>query len=183
MSRSCNPHEPKRRHIEKTPIIVGPLRDTGLPLDDMAPPEITSIIFTWAKPTADAMPIDPLEGVSVTEVIGAYAIPQSAISITGDMLRILAGLVNGSRQGVEKLLNLFTARLGGAKVSRRHFELKLNQIASKQQPQPDSKPVWVIRPEFAYLMEHQLGDSVGPHQDAEDPQPVHHQTLYPNLAS
>lgn len=182
MSRSCNPHEPKRRHVEKTPIIVGPFRYGGLPFDGMVPPEIAAITFIWAKCAAGAMPIDPLEGVPTPEAIGVHASSQNAVSITGDMLRILADLVNGSKQGVGKLLDLFMARLGGAKVSRRQFELKLNQIASKQQPQPDSKPIWVIRPEFSYLIELRPCNDVRRPQDAEDPQQFH-QTMYPNFAS
>lgn len=67
------------------------------------------------------------------------------IAFTDEMLLSLASMVNRSACSIPKLFEAFVASHG--RVSKRQFELKLYQIASKTEAK-----IWAIRPEYSHLI-------------------------------
>ena len=68
---------------------------------------------------------------------------------------------NGSLLSMAKLFESFSVKHG--KISKRQFELKLNQIVTKTKI--DGKSCWTIRPEYVHLLPQA--------QDAEEMAPNH----------
>lgn len=97
--------------------------------------------------------LDPFEGSWSLPVMVQEA-PQvkgsdPKIQFTDEMIPSLAVLANGSPKSVSKLYNSFC--LFNGSVSKRAFEMRLNQICYREKGGSDGN-VWMIRQEYSHLL-------------------------------
>lgn len=137
-----------------------------------ADPQSISLLFNFrliklsasGEEAKFAFPIDPFEGCQVvpknnTSELGDEASSEkpakstSSLMLSEKLLPSLAHLISKSALGVGRLYDQFVERYGI--VSKRQFELRINQIASKQKDLTLGKPVWNIRDEYLYLLQAQ----------------------------
>lgn len=95
-----------------------------------------------------AWPMDPFYGTVVAEAQTVPAAPR--IPFAESSLPHLAHLASNTALGVARLYDLFAVQHG--RVSKKQFELRLNQIAEKTKAVDTGKMVWAIRPEYRKLL-------------------------------
>lgn len=132
----------KKKYIQLQPLMYGPY---FLGQSHCVP----DMIRTVQGRILPCHSIDPFSGCSLPEAPRPSDLP-SKLPFSEDHLPYLASIAQGSSLGLSKLYDLFVMRCG--RVSKKQFELRLNQIAEKKAPSPGTKPTWCIRPEYAKLL-------------------------------
>lgn len=89
-----------------------------------------------------SVPLDPWEGVSAPQAINTVTIAQ----IPDQMLSSLATLLDGSGLGVDRLYMAWSQQFPDQTPSKRHFMLRVNQLASKE-----GGKKWSLRAEYQHL--------------------------------
>lgn len=137
----------KKRYVHLQPLMYGPYNQCTM---SVVPDVIKNIkaLCLFGNP----VPIDPFAGSilpdRLKEVSTIASVPKIVFQETH--LPDLAALANGSLLGVSKLYDIFALKHG--RLSKKQFELRLNQIAEKSPAQPGKRPQWTVRPEYSKLL-------------------------------
>lgn len=132
---------------EKIPIISGPYNNIG------SCGIRYERIIDWPGSVGDLGVLDPFNGCwNLPEVVFEAPMVKGSdpkIQFTDEMVPSLAIIANRSSKNVSKLYNSFC--LSNGNVSKRAFEMRLNQICYREKGGPDGN-IWLIRQEYLHYV-------------------------------
>lgn len=156
----------KKRYVQIQPVMQGPFWQADMQLQadwDL----LRSLAARRLPPRQPLSSMSPFVGTVLPDAVQRPA-PVKRIPFSETNLGDLANLAEGSPLGVSKLYEIFVQRFGS--VSKRTFELRLNQLAAKSKDSflEGSKPVWRVREEYHKLLScHQPKASGGESREME----------------